>query len=109
VNVFTRLHKTQELLYDSTRDFLTLRFEHRENEKRWMLEKDRLLQELDACHEQVQRDRQPTPNILDISKLHNDILCSPVAQHEEFKVDLLTVLSYIELLSSELKRDRQTS
>ena len=86
-----RLHKTQELLYDSTRDFLTLRFEHRENEKRWMLEKDGLLQELDACHERVERDRQPTPNILDMSTLHTDILSSPLAQHEEFKVDLLTI------------------
>lgn len=97
MNVLTRLHKTQELLYDSTRDFLTLRFEHRENEKRWMLEKDRLLQELDACHEQVQHDRQPTPNILDVSKLHSDILSSPLAHHEEFKVDLWTIQSDIEL------------
>jgi len=83
-----RLHKTQELLYDSTRDFLTLRFEHRENEKRWMVEKDRLLQELDACHEQVQLDHQPTPHVLDVSKLHHDLI-SPLPHHEEFKVDIL--------------------
>ena len=42
-----KLHKTQDLLYDSTRDFLELRFQHRANERKWMAEKDRLLRELD--------------------------------------------------------------
>jgi len=85
-----RLHKTQELLYDSTRDFLSLRFEHRENEKRWMVEKDRLLQELDACHQQIEhgQQRQPTPNVLDVSKLHDELLTGPLARQEEFKVDV---------------------
>ena len=85
-----RLHKTQELLYDSTRDFLTLRFEHRENEKCWMVEKDRLLQELDACHQHVQLDRPPTSNVLDVSKLHDDLLGGPLARQEEFQVDFWT-------------------
>ena len=91
--VLSRLHKTQELLYDSTRDFLSLRFEHRENEKRWMVEKDRLLQELDACHEHVQLDARPVSNVLDVSKLHDDLLSSPLARQEEFKVDLLTCIA----------------
>ena len=84
---FIRLHKTQELLYDSTRDFLSLRFEHRENEKRWMVEKDRLLQQLDACHRQLQLDRQPTSSVIDVSKLHDDLLSAPLAHQDEFKVD----------------------
>ena len=86
-----RLHKTQELLYDSTRDFLSLRFDHRENEKQWMIEKDRLLHELDACHQRLQLDRQPTPNVnvLDVSKLHDDFLGGPVVQQEDLKVSLM--------------------
>jgi len=54
-----------------------------------MAEKDRLLQELDACHQKVQRDREPTPSVLDVSKLHDDILASPLICHEEFKVHIL--------------------
>lgn len=87
-----RLHKTQELLYDSTRDFLTLRYEHRENEKRWMVEKDRLLQELDVCHEELSIDRQrhQSPELLNLSSV--DAAADgfgglgPLSRHEEFKV-----------------------
>jgi len=57
-----------------------------------MVEKDRLLQELDACHQQLEhgRQRQPTPNVLDVSKLHDELLTGPLARHEEFKVDVVT-------------------
>ncbi|XP_032912938.1 coiled-coil domain-containing protein 77 isoform X2 [Catharus ustulatus] len=41
-----RLHKTQSLLYESTRDFLHLKFSARANEKAWMAEKDSLLRKL---------------------------------------------------------------
>ncbi|XP_063785299.1 coiled-coil domain-containing protein 77 [Pseudophryne corroboree] len=54
-----KLNKTQKLLYESTRDFLQLKFEGRANEKSWMAEKDRLLQELDRCREQLVRSRDP--------------------------------------------------
>lgn len=57
--LFCRLNKTQKLLYESTRDFLQLKFEGRANEKSWMAEKDRLLQELDRCREQVAKSRDP--------------------------------------------------
>lgn len=43
---FCRLHKTQNLLYESTRDFLHLKFSARANEKAWMAEKDSLLRKL---------------------------------------------------------------
>uniref|UniRef100_A0A8C5MLA3 Coiled-coil domain containing 77 n=1 Tax=Leptobrachium leishanense TaxID=445787 RepID=A0A8C5MLA3_9ANUR len=46
-----KLNKTQKLLYESTRDFLQLKFEGRTNEKSWMAEKDRLLRELDRCRD----------------------------------------------------------
>ncbi|NWZ36365.1 CCD77 protein, partial [Brachypodius atriceps] len=41
-----KLHKTQNLLYESTRDFLQLKFDARANEKAWMAEKDSLLKKL---------------------------------------------------------------
>ena len=53
-----------------------------------MVEKDRLLQQLDACHHQLQLDRQPTTSVIDVSKLHDDLLSAPLAHQDEFKVDL---------------------
>ncbi|NXY06560.1 CCD77 protein, partial [Pteruthius melanotis] len=44
--VTEKLHKTQNLLYQSTRDFLQLKFDARANEKAWMTEKDSLLRKL---------------------------------------------------------------
>ncbi|NWV47112.1 CCD77 protein, partial [Daphoenositta chrysoptera] len=41
-----KLHRTQNLLYESTRDFLQLKFDARANEKAWMAEKDSLLRKL---------------------------------------------------------------
>ncbi|NXS78062.1 CCD77 protein, partial [Erpornis zantholeuca] len=41
-----KLHKTQNLLYESTRDFLQLKFDARANEKAWMAEKDSLMRKL---------------------------------------------------------------
>ncbi|XP_074395041.1 coiled-coil domain-containing protein 77 isoform X2 [Zonotrichia albicollis] len=41
-----KLHKTQNLLYESTRDFLQLKCDARANEKAWMAEKDSLLRKL---------------------------------------------------------------
>lgn len=40
------LHHTQELLYESTKDFLQLRFENQNKEKLWMLEKDHLVSKI---------------------------------------------------------------
>uniref|UniRef100_A0A3Q2ZC67 Coiled-coil domain containing 77 n=1 Tax=Kryptolebias marmoratus TaxID=37003 RepID=A0A3Q2ZC67_KRYMA len=45
-----KLQRTQNLLHESTRDFLQLKFDTRAHEKSWMVEKDRLLRELDSCH-----------------------------------------------------------
>jgi coiled-coil domain-containing protein 77 len=38
-----KLHNTQDLLYDSTRDYLELKFEQRTRERLWTEEKERLL------------------------------------------------------------------
>lgn len=52
-----RLQRTQNLLYESTKDFLQLKFESRAHEKGWMVEKDRLLRELDSCQERLRESR----------------------------------------------------
>lgn len=56
-----RLQKTQNLLYESTKDFLQLKFEARANEKSWMVEKDRLLRNLDSCHNRVRKSGSAGP------------------------------------------------
>ncbi|TSK13387.1 Coiled-coil domain-containing protein 77 [Bagarius yarrelli] len=50
-----KLQRTQHLLYESTRDFLQLKFESRAHEKSWMVEKDRLLREMDSCEERLRK------------------------------------------------------
>ncbi|KAI3371526.1 hypothetical protein L3Q82_024111, partial [Scortum barcoo] len=50
-----KLKQTQNLLYESTRDFLQLKFSTRAHEKSWMVEKDRLLRELDTCHNRLRK------------------------------------------------------
>ncbi|XP_044047841.1 coiled-coil domain-containing protein 77 [Siniperca chuatsi] len=50
-----KLLRTQNLLYESTKDFLQLKFDTRAHEKSWMVEKDRLLRELDSCHNRLRK------------------------------------------------------
>ncbi|KAM7127569.1 coiled-coil domain-containing protein 77 isoform X1 [Ciconia boyciana] len=54
-----KLHKTQNLLYESTRDFLQLKFDARASEKAWMAEKDSLLRKLDKDLDQLIISREP--------------------------------------------------
>ncbi|XP_063164622.1 coiled-coil domain-containing protein 77 isoform X2 [Candoia aspera] len=42
-----KYHKAQNLLYESTRDFLQMKFDARANEKSWVAEKDTLLRKMD--------------------------------------------------------------
>lgn len=44
-----QLRTTQALLYESTRDFLNLKYNARSSERQWMSEKDELLRKLDHC------------------------------------------------------------
>ena len=48
-----QLHMTQNMLYDSTKDYLDLKYEFRAKERQWMVEKDQLLQQLDYYREQM--------------------------------------------------------
>ncbi|XP_060932760.1 coiled-coil domain-containing protein 77 [Limanda limanda] len=50
-----KLQRTQNLLYESTKDFLQLKFATRAQEKSWMVEKDRLLRDLDSCHNRMRK------------------------------------------------------
>lgn len=54
-----KLLQTQNLLHESTKDFLESKFEMRTVERKWMAEKDHLLQELDRSvkHETVKDDQ----------------------------------------------------
>ncbi|XP_044272975.1 coiled-coil domain-containing protein 77 isoform X2 [Varanus komodoensis] len=52
-----KYHKAQNLLYESTRDFLQMKFEARANEKSWMAEKDTLLRKLDKSKDPAKRRR----------------------------------------------------
>lgn len=53
-----KLLQAQNLLHESTKDFLDSKYEMRQTERKWMSEKDRLLQELDKSvrHEAIKED-----------------------------------------------------
>ncbi|XP_067856053.1 coiled-coil domain-containing protein 77 isoform X1 [Heptranchias perlo] len=68
-----KLHKTQNLLYESTKDFLQLKFEGRDTEKVWMAEKDHLLQELDRFNELRNRACDPEPQFLQELPMEHEI------------------------------------
>lgn len=46
-------HKSRCLLYESTKDFLQVKYELRAKEREWIAEKDKLLQEMDRMREQI--------------------------------------------------------
>ncbi|XP_066864507.1 coiled-coil domain-containing protein 77 isoform X3 [Kogia breviceps] len=49
------LHHTKELLYESTKDLLQLKFENQNKEKSWMLEKDHLMSKIKQCRVQCKK------------------------------------------------------
>ena len=51
--VADQLQNTRGLLYDSTKDYLDLKYDLRAKERSWMDEKDELIRELDKCREQL--------------------------------------------------------
>ena len=48
-----KLHKSQDLLYQSTKDFLELKYDLRARERQWMIDRDRLVQEIEHFRQQV--------------------------------------------------------
>ncbi|PVD24756.1 hypothetical protein C0Q70_15242 [Pomacea canaliculata] len=77
-----KLHKTQDLLYDSTRDFLEQRYQGRADEREWMAEKDKLLRQLDACKQQLTTNTSTHQKRLNISTFVEDV---KAATAEELK------------------------
>ncbi|XP_028616972.1 coiled-coil domain-containing protein 77 isoform X2 [Grammomys surdaster] len=73
------LHHTQELLYESTKDFLQLKFENQNKEKVWMLEKDHLLSKIKQCRVQCKKKEDKLGKVVPI--LHE----SHHAQNEYIK------------------------
>lgn len=96
-----RLQQTQNLLYESTKDFLQLKFDTRTHEESWMVEKDQLLRELDSC--QVRKTgsagserRQPLQRSSNTPRpLSKPQLESQQAHKHELKVILFLVSSKI--------------
>ncbi|CAO2606396.1 Coiled-coil domain-containing protein 77 [Lemmus lemmus] len=60
------LHHTQELLYESTKDFLQLRFENQSKEKVWMLEKDRLLSKIKQYRVQCKKKEDKLGRVIPV-------------------------------------------
>ena len=60
------LRKAQDLLYDSTKDFLKLKYELRAKERHWMVEHDRLIQEIEHLREHLDVSVNTT-DALDVS------------------------------------------
>ena len=65
---------------------MQLRFEHRENEKLWMAEKDRLLRDLDACKEKLDMPLQK--EVLNVTM---EALEGPSRRSEEIEVSKIRV------------------
>nr|XP_044993468.1 coiled-coil domain-containing protein 77 isoform X1 [Jaculus jaculus] len=60
------LHHTQELLYESTKDFLQLRFENQNKEKSWMLEKDHLMSKIKQYRVQCKKKEDKIGKVMPV-------------------------------------------
>lgn len=88
-----RLRKTQELLRDTTKDFLQERKRQREKEREWLQDRDKLMHQLDQAHDRIQanlEDKNPISNLLKpvpAARLERDytILSKPVVDPAVFK------------------------
>jgi coiled-coil domain-containing protein 77 len=81
-----KLLQTQNLLHESTKDYLDLKYATRQTERKWMAEKDHLLQELDksAKHETVKDDE-----ILFVAQEQSAALAEEEKKAYEAEVDTL--------------------
>jgi coiled-coil domain-containing protein 77 len=92
-----KLTQTQNLLHESTKDFLDAKYEMRTIERQWMAEKDRLLQELDKSvkHQVVKEDE-----ILFVAQEQSQQLVEEERKRYENEIDKL---------NDELKQSHQLS
>lgn len=99
-HVVSRLHKTQDLLYESTQDILKLRQRWRENEIKWQSEKNSLVLELDKCRGRLNVNRQDHPDLeASYRSTSNDVLTidSTAKYRLETKVSSSTVCSTLDV------------
>ncbi|XP_006179001.1 coiled-coil domain-containing protein 77 [Camelus ferus] len=66
------LHHTQELLYESTKDFLQLRFENQNKEKAWMLEKDHLVSKMKQYRVQCKKKEDRMAKARPVCESHHN-------------------------------------
>ena len=59
-----KLTKTQTILYESTKDFLEQKYETRLKERKWMGERDKIMQEMDYLKEQIDINKEEWENQL---------------------------------------------
>jgi len=62
-----RLRKTQELLRDTTKEFLGERKSQREKERDWLADRDKLMHRLDKAHDRIvqsEEEKNPPSNLL---------------------------------------------
>ena len=81
-----KLLKTQNLLHESTKDFLDCKYETKIGERQWMAEKDRLLQELDRS---VKHDVVKDDEILFVAQEQNAAIAEEERRRYEAENDSL--------------------
>ena len=59
----SQLRSAQCLLYESTKDYLDLKYEFQTKERQWMAEKDHLLTQLDQCRKEIDLTHGIEPQI----------------------------------------------
>lgn len=85
-NLKEKLLKTQNLLHESTKDFLEGKYEMRAVERKWMTEKDQLLNDLDKSskHQEVKEDE-----ILFVAQEQSAVLAEEDRKRYEAEIDNL--------------------
>ncbi|XP_060020352.1 coiled-coil domain-containing protein 77 isoform X4 [Lagenorhynchus albirostris] len=64
------LHHAKELLYESTKDFLQLKFENQNKEKSWMLEKDHLMSKIKQYRVQCKKKEDKSGKVWPVHESH---------------------------------------
>ncbi|XP_074125417.1 coiled-coil domain-containing protein 77 isoform X1 [Sminthopsis crassicaudata] len=95
------LQRTQEFLYESTKDFLHLKFENQDKEKEWVAEKDHLLWKLNQYQKQQEKVLQ-----YDEEKCQQRIVSNllPAVQDFQQEQDM-----YIQSLKEKLLQEQKLS
>ncbi|XP_076330265.1 coiled-coil domain-containing protein 77-like [Tachypleus tridentatus] len=93
----SKLKQAQELLHQSTRDFIELRRSTRTNERLWMIEKDQLLQEIGTVRE-LSKEVEKKKNKSNDQRLSTVVIQTPSDKTDRSK----EVISEIKSLKTQL-------